>query len=63
MDNLSHRNEAGNVLTALTGGPTPGVQGWEIRESGVNVHGVAHAILVVNGHDFAVEVTPYEDGE
>jgi hypothetical protein len=60
---LSFENEADEVLLALTHGPTPGVRDWTIRESGVNPHGVALAILVVNGHDYLVEVTPLPDGE
>ena len=63
MTNLTFLNEADEVLLALTHGPTPGVQNWEIRESGVNVHGVAHAILIINGHDYAVEITALPDGE
>lgn len=61
-DNLTCHNAADEVLLALTHGPTPGVLGWEIRES--TVHGdKALAILTINGHDFLVEVTPLPDGE
>lgn len=61
--NLTYENAADELLLALTHGPTPGVQEWEIRESTVNVHGDAIAIITVNGHDFAVEVTALPDGE
>jgi hypothetical protein len=63
MNQLAFENAADEVLLALTHGPTPGVTGWEIRESSVNPHGVAIAILTINGHDYEVEVTALPDGE
>lgn len=33
---LAFENAADEVLLALTHGPTPGVQDWEILESGLN---------------------------
>lgn len=54
---------ADDLLKSLTHGPTPSVDDWEILESSVDHHGVAQAILRVNGHDFAVDVYQYPDGE
>jgi hypothetical protein len=62
MNNLSHRDKADDVLKALTHGD-PEVNEYEIRESGVNPHGVAHAILIIDGHDYSVEVVALHDGE
>ena len=63
MSNMTHINMADEVLAALTHGPTPGVQDWEIQESCVDVHGVAHAILLIDGHHYGVEITAIPDGE
>lgn len=62
MPELTFMNAADEVLLALTHGPTPGVTGWEIRES--TVHGDnALAVLTINGQDFLVEVTALPEGE
>ena len=62
MAHLSSLNKADEVLLALTHGPTPDVQEWEIRESSVH-EDTAIAILTINGHDYLVEITPLPDGE
>lgn len=62
MDDLATNTTADDVLEALTHGPTPTVQDWNIRES--TIHGdKALAILTINDHDYLVEVTPLPDGE
>jgi hypothetical protein len=53
---------ADQVVQALTHGPTPAVQDWEIEESGYDPFG-ASAIIKVNGHSFLVRVTMFADGE
>lgn len=62
MARLSSLNKADEVLLALTHGPTPDVQEWEIRESSV-YEDKAFAILLINGHDYLVEISPIPDGE
>jgi hypothetical protein len=62
MPEMTFENAADEVLLALTHGPTPGVQGWEIRES--TVHGdKALAVLTINGQDFLVEISQLPEGE
>jgi hypothetical protein len=66
VNQLTFGNAADEVLLALTHGPTPGVQRWEIVESTYVDHKIypnAIAILRINGHDFRVEVTALPDGE
>lgn len=62
MNQLTFGNASDEVVLALTHGPTPGIQKWEIKESGYDDHG-AHAILKINGHSFLVRVTQFADGE
>ena len=56
MNNTSHRDKAAEVLADL-------IKDSNIREQGVNPHGVAHAILIIEGHDYAIEVVAIPDGE
>jgi len=62
MSNLTYHNAADEVLAALTLGPTPVIQDWEVTESCVH-DDRALAILRINGHDFEVQITPLPDGE
>ncbi len=62
MPELTYHNEADEVLTALTHGPTPAIQDWEIVESCTH-DDRALAILRINGHDFELQITPLADGE
>jgi len=61
MTNLTYHNEADEVLAALTLGPTPDIQEWEIVESSVH-DDRALAILRINGQDFEVQITPIPEG-
>jgi len=59
---LTFGNAADEVVHALTHGPTPDLQEWEIEESCYDCHG-ATAIIRINGRSFEVRVTEIPEGE
>lgn len=59
---VDYTNKADEVLAALTHGPTPNVQDWEIVESTIDGAN-AIAIIRIGGHDYEVKITPFPDGE
>ena len=62
MIDLHYGNAADEVVHALTAGPTPGVQDWEVEESSYDDHG-ASALVIVNGQTYHLRVTPVPAGE
>ena len=54
---ITFENASDEVTYALTHGPTPDVQDWDIIESGVDDELTAWSVIEINGRRYEIKVT------